>query len=184
MEVKRFRCLPSLITVTRLITLPFLVLSLSYGLVLVADALFLFAVATDFADGYVAKKLHLTSKFGAYFDAAADFIFVFGMFAYFVFCGFYSVWLLFLIAFEFAQFMVTSNFSTIVYDPVGKYYGSLLYGAVGLALLFSGETVYTVVSVGVVIATGVSLLSRLFYFVRVYTRKKTLKHLFLFDITF
>ena len=132
--------------------------------------MFLFAVATDFADGYVAKKLCLTRKFGAYFDATVDFIFVFGVFAYFVYCDFYSVWLLFLIAFEFAQFMLTSNFSTLVYDPVGKYYGSLLYGAVGLTLLFSGEPVYTIVSVGVVVATAVSLLSRLFYFVRVYKR--------------
>ena len=171
MASKRFRYLPLLISVTRLVALPFLVLSLSYGLVFVADALFLFAVATDFADGYAAKKLHVTSKFGAYLDATTDFLFVFGVFLYFVSCGFYSVWLLFLVAFEFAQFLLTSHFSKIVYDPVGKYYGSLLYGAVGLTLLFSGAPMYTIVSVGVVVATAVSLLSRLLYFVRVYTRK-------------
>lgn len=133
--------------------------------------MFLFAVATDFADGYVAKKLHAASKFGAYFDATADFLFLFGVFTYFVSCGFYSIWILFLVAFEFGQFMLTSHFSKIVYDPVGKYYGSLLYGAVGLTLLFTRDPVYTIVSVGVVIATAASLLSRLFYFARVYKHK-------------
>ncbi|MBN1357825.1 CDP-alcohol phosphatidyltransferase family protein [Candidatus Bathyarchaeota archaeon] len=172
MEVKRFRYLPLIISIARLVTLPFLVLALWYGLVFVADALFLFAVATDFADGYVAKKLHLASKFGAYFDAIADFLFIFGVFAYFVASGFYSVWILVLVAFEFAQFLLTSHFSQVVYDPIGKYYGSLLYGAVGLTLLFSGDPIYTIVSVGVLIATAASLLSRLIYFVRVYTSKK------------
>ena len=172
MEEKRFRHLPLVLSGARLAVLPFLLLSLGYRLVLVADVLFLFAVATDFADGYAAKKLNLTSKLGALFDATIDFLFIFGVFAYFVSCGFYAVWLLFLATFEFAQFLLTSHFSEIVYDPVGKYYGSLLYGAVGLTLLFSGETIYTIVSVGVVLATVLSLLSRLFYFVRVCTCKK------------
>jgi len=172
MASKLFRYLPLIISVTRLVALPFLVLSLSYKLVFVADGLFLFAVATDFADGYVAKKLNVTDKFGAYFDATADFLFTFGVFLYFVACGFYSVWLLFFVAFEFAQFLLTSHFSKIVYDPVGKYYGSLLYGAVGLTLLFSGDLIYAIVSVGAVVATVTSLLSRLLYFVRVYARKK------------
>ena len=171
MEVKRFRFLPAIISLTRLIALPFLVLALNYGLVFVADVLFLFAVATDFADGYAAKKLHLTSKFGAHFDGTADFLFLFGVFAYFVLCGLYLVWILFLVAFEFAQFQLPSYFSTIVYDPVGKYYGSLLYGAIGLTLLFPREPAYTIVFIGVVVATAVSFLSRLLYFYTVYKRK-------------
>ena len=77
MKCKRFRFLPAIISLTRLIALPFLVLALNYGLVFVADALFLFAVVTDFADGYADKKFHLNSKFGAHFDATADFLFLF-----------------------------------------------------------------------------------------------------------
>lgn len=172
MKVKHFRYLPLIFSIARLVTLPFLVFALRFGLVFVAYALFLFAVATDFADGYAATKLHLASKFGAYFDAIADFLFLFGVFAYFVASGLYSVWILILVAFEFAQFLLTSHFSQIVYDPIGKYYGSLLYGAVGLTLLFLGGGIFTIVSVGVVIATVASLLSRLIYFVRVYKRKK------------
>jgi phosphatidylglycerophosphate synthase len=164
--------LPTIITVQRLVILPFLLLSLSYQLVFAADTLFLWAIGTDFADGYAAKKLHVDSKFGAHLDATVDFLFIFGIFLYFVGMEFYSVWLLVLIGLEFGQFLVTSHFSKIVYDPVGKYYGSLLFGAIGLTLLFSGTLIFNVVTVGVSVVTAASLLSRLMYFVRVYMHKK------------
>jgi phosphatidylglycerophosphate synthase len=164
--------LPTIITVQRLVILPFLLLSLSYHLVFAADTLFLWAIGTDFADGYAAKKLHVTSRFGAQLDATVDFLFIFGIFAYFVGMEFYSMWLLMLIVLEFGQFLVTSHFSKILYDPVGKYYGSLLFGAIGLTLLFSGTLIFNVVTVGVLVITAASLLSRLMYFARVYTHKK------------
>ena len=159
---------PWAITVVRLVALPVLVYSFNNELQAATYALFLFAVSTDFLDGYLAKKLVTTSILGSYFDVTADFIFVSGMFLVFVLEGFYPSWILFLIVFVFAQFMLTSVCSKrAVYDPVGKYYGSLMYGGVGLTLLSQEQLMLDIVIVGVVVSTGAVLLSRVaFLFVR------------------
>jgi len=120
---------------------------------------------TDFLDGYVAKKLEATSRLGSYFDVTADFLLVSGMFITFVLEEFYPPWILLLIVFVFVQFMLTSLYSKrTVYDPVGKYYGSLMYGGIGLTLLFPERLVYSIVTIGIVVSTIVSLVSRLAYF--------------------
>ena len=89
------------------------------------------------------------TKFGAYFDATVDFIFIIGMFRIFVTAELYPYWVLPLILFAFLQFMITSSLKKEIYDPIGKYYGSLLYGAIGLTLLFSGQLFYNVITVRV-----------------------------------
>ena len=172
---KRLKYLPLIISIQRLVVLPFLILSLEYGLIFVGYALFLFAIGTDFTDGYLARKLHVTTKFGAHLDATIDFLFIFGMLLNFIAEGFYPVWLLFPLILVYVQFMLTSLFSKVVYDPVGKYYGSLLYGAIGLTLLFSGQRIYTIVTAGIIVATAASLLSRLLYLVRVCRSKQGYK---------
>lgn len=164
---RRLKYLPLIISIQRLVVLPFLILSLEYGLILVGYGLFLFAIGTDFMDGYLAKKLRVATRFGAHFDATIDFLFISSLFLNFIAKGFYPVWLLFPVIFVYIQFMLTSLFSKVVYDPVGKYYGSLLYGAIGLTLLFSGQLAHAIVIVGIIVATAASLLSRLLYFTRV-----------------
>ena len=43
------------------------------------------------------------------------------------------MWILFAIVFSFGQFIVTNIYmKRTVYDPIGKYYGSLLFGGIGL----------------------------------------------------
>jgi phosphatidylglycerophosphate synthase len=158
---RKISYLPLAISVQRLVFLPFLILSLQNEFVFVADSLFLFVIATDFADGYIARKMGISSKLGSRLDATIDFCFIFCMFLYFVAQGFYSMWVLFLIAVAFAQFLLSSLFSRLGYDPVGKYYGSLLYGAVGLTLLFSGKLAHEVVTAGIIVATATLFLSRL-----------------------
>jgi hypothetical protein len=63
----------------------------------------------------------------------------------------------------FAQFAITSFSLEVIYDPVGKYYGSLLYGAIGLTLLFSGQAFYNFVSLTLVAVSAASFFSRLLY---------------------
>jgi phosphatidylglycerophosphate synthase len=92
--------------------------------------------ATDFFDGFLARKLKTTSRFGAYYDATTDFILMFGIFAFFYSLGYYSIWLLFIIATAFIQFMVSSFYTKKLYDPVGRYLGSALYIGVVLTLLW------------------------------------------------
>jgi phosphatidylglycerophosphate synthase len=165
-----FEYLPSLVSLVRVIILPFLVYSFIFDFTFAAYALFLLAIGTDFLDGYLARKMNSGTKFGAYFDATVDFIFIIGMFRIFVTSGLYPYWVLPLMLFAFVQFMITSFLYKEIYDPIGKYYGSLLYGAIGLTLLFSGKFFCDIIAVSIVAVTAASLCSRLAYFFHSRTR--------------
>lgn len=154
------RRVPSAITAVRLGFVPLLIFLVGNGIRVYGAALFLFLLFTDFLDGYLARKLGVSSKFGTYFDVTVDFVLVFSMFLAFGSGGFYAEWILILIAAVFAEFMLTSRSSSRVYDPVGKYYGSLLYGAIGSRFLISGPLFYNVVTVGVAAFSAASILSR------------------------
>lgn len=162
-ETSKMEYLPSLVSILRIAIIPPLAYAFMFRLTLFAYALFLFAVGTDWADGYVARRIRATSEFGAYFDSAVDLIFILSMFGCFFVAGCYPYWLLPLILFVYLQFVVTSLTCKITYDPLGKYHGSLLYGVIGLTFLFSGKTFYDTIITGVVSVTFTSLLSRLAY---------------------
>jgi CDP-diacylglycerol--glycerol-3-phosphate 3-phosphatidyltransferase/cardiolipin synthase len=83
--------------------------------------------------------------------------------------GFCPSWVLIVIVAVFGQFIVTSLYSGKIYDPVGKYFGSLLYGAAGLRFILSGQFFYDVVTVGIVIFAAASVMSRVIFFIK--TRK-------------
>lgn len=166
------KTIPWAITSLRVIALPFLLYSFNQQIQVVTYALFLFAICTDFVDGYAAKKLEATSRLGSYFDVTADFILVSGMFVMFVLEEVYPLWILLLIVAVFVQFVLTSLYSKqTIYDPVGKYYGSLMYCGIGLTLLFSEQLTFNIVTIGIVVSTIVSLFSRLVYFLRAQNRK-------------
>jgi len=132
----------------RLGFVPLLVFLVSNGMLFFGAVLFLFLLFTDFLDGYLARRYGVSSRFGTYFDVTADFILVFCMFIVFGAEGFYADWVLVVIATAFAGFVLTSRFSSKFYDPVGKYYGSLLYGAIGLRFILSGPLFCSVVTGG------------------------------------
>jgi phosphatidylglycerophosphate synthase len=151
---------PSAITALRLGLVPLLVFLLSNEMMIYGAVLFLFLLFTDFLDGYLARSLGVSSKFGTYFDVTADFVLVFALLLVFGSEGFYASWILILVAAVFAGFVLTGFSSSKVYDPVGKYYGSLLFVAVGLRFLFSGQFFCGVVTAGVVAFSVASILSR------------------------
>jgi phosphatidylglycerophosphate synthase len=151
---------PSAVTAVRLGLVPLLAFLVIAGMLFYGAALFLFLLFTDFLDGYLARKHGVSSKFGAYFDATADFILIFAMFLAFGSVGFYADWVLILVAAVFAVFVLTSRTSSKIYDPMGKYYGSLLYGAIGLRFIVSGQLFCSVVTIGVAAFSAASILSR------------------------
>ena len=72
-----FFTVPTLLTWTRIIAIPLLVgvfyLGLEPGLQnLIATVMFVVFAATDWLDGYLARKLDQTSAFGAFLDPVAD----------------------------------------------------------------------------------------------------------------
>jgi phosphatidylglycerophosphate synthase len=154
------RLVPSAVTALRLGLIPLLVFLVANEMMIYGAALFLCLLFTDFLDGYLARKLGAASKFGTYFDVTADFVLVFSLLLVFGSDGFYASWILILVAAVFAGFVLTGRSSSKVYDPVGKYYGSMLFGVIGLRFICSGQLFCGVVTVGVVTFSAVSILSR------------------------
>jgi phosphatidylglycerophosphate synthase len=158
--------IPSAITAVRLGLVPLLIFLVERGILFFGAALFLFLLFTDFLDGYLARKHGVCSKFGTYFDATTDFILVFSLLLAFGPEGFYAEWIPVLVAAVFALFVFTGISSNKIYDPVGKYYGSMLYIATGLRFIFSGELFYSFVTVSIVVFSAASILSRAAFFMK------------------
>ncbi len=136
---------PTFISSLRLAALPLFFILYNLSNIIACLSLLAFCTATDYFDGYYARKLNVTSKFGAYYDATTDFALMIGIFALFTFEGFYPIWLVILIAAAFFQFIVTSFYTKKLYDPIGRYLGSALYIGVVLTLLFPAQEIFSFV---------------------------------------
>jgi phosphatidylglycerophosphate synthase len=151
---------PSGISSLRLAALPLFLYSYSVGNPVACMVIFGLAQITDLVDGWVARKLNASSKVGAYFDAVTDFVLITGIFAAFTFSGYYPVWIMALIAASFTQFIISSLYSKKLYDPLGKYIGSVLYIAIGLTLLSPTPIIFTIVEIGFPIFAVASFVTR------------------------
>ena len=133
---------PTVISSLRIAALPLFIYLYNLGNTAACLGILAFCAATDYFDGYAARKLNATSRFGAYYDATTDFILIMGIFTIFTADGFYPIWLVLLIAAAFIQFLATSFLTKKLYDPVGRYLGSALYIGVALTLLWPTQTVF------------------------------------------
>ena len=157
--------IPNSITFLRLLVLPHLIWSFYHEINFAIYLLFLFSIGSDLADGYIARKIAAKSKFGANLDAVVDFIFINGMYLVFILNGFYQSWIMVLIILMFLQFLLSNHFSKkVIYDPIGRYYGSLLYGGIGFTLLSQTQIMCSIVTVGIIVSTVAAMLSRLLFF--------------------
>lgn len=154
------RLVPSAVSAARLASLPPIVYFLSCGNAGIASILFVLALASDAADGFLARRLGAATRLGGYFDAAADFALIGGIFFHFAAAGAYPWWAFALIAVMFAQFVATSAVSKVMYDPFGKWYGSLLFGAAGLSIISPGGLAGAVVLASLVGITAVQVAVR------------------------
>jgi len=154
---------PSAITSFRVAAIPLVLYFLNIGDSTLFLALFLLSSFTDLADGYVARNIKTTSKAGAYFDSMADFGLIAGVFAVFTVKGIYPPWILAIIAISFGQFIITSLRRDGIYDPVGKYFGSLLYAIIAMTLLVQTEVLYWLAQRVIVGFFAASLVSRIIF---------------------
>jgi CDP-diacylglycerol--glycerol-3-phosphate 3-phosphatidyltransferase/cardiolipin synthase len=135
--------------------------------------IFLSLSLTDVLDGYMARKMNVASSKGAYFDTAADFILLLAAFTSFVIKGIYPSWILFLIIFMFLQFILTSKMRMSMYDPIGKYFGTILFGAALITLIFENALLYNSIALFILLFAFISFLSRyIFLFIRWRKSKK------------
>jgi phosphatidylglycerophosphate synthase len=158
---KAMRLLPSAVTTLRLAAAPvfyFAALNAAYA---VAAAVFALAAASDILDGFLARRLGVSSGPGAYYDATADFVFVIAAFAAFAKIGWYH-WIVFIpISASFACFVLSSGLDRPVYDPVGKRMGAFLMASIALSLAFPHPILRRAVTVALISYCAVSLAFRL-----------------------
>lgn len=152
--------IPSLITSLRIIFSPLFLYVFFLNFKAISFLIFMFLSVTDLLDGSIARKLDSTSPKGAYFDTIADFIMILTAYSAFVIKGIYSYWMLLLIIFMFLQFIASSKIKMPVYDPVGKYFGAVLFGGVLITLLFESAVIYDIITIFIFIFAIISLLSR------------------------
>ena len=95
--------IPTRLTILRIL-LTFLIMALLFSswpwAKTAALAGFLLASATDWLDGYLARRWHQTSPLGALLDPIADKVLVLGMFLVFVQLGILRAWLVLIIVFR------------------------------------------------------------------------------------
>lgn len=94
-----------------------------------------FIILTDFFDGYIARRTSVTSRFGAFFDTFADLFFI--ILTYSVLCSqrILPLWFLFIIAFKFVEFILTSllivkysnNNGILKFDFLGRIAATIFY---------------------------------------------------------
>jgi phosphatidylglycerophosphate synthase len=153
--------LPSLLSASRLLlAVPF------YGALVTGHRwvalLWLLAIClTDALDGPLARRLSANTGLGAYLDVSADFAVVAAGFAALARIGAFPWWTLALIGVTFAQFVLSSTRRQPVYDPVGRYYGGLLFAVLAVALAIPDEGAWRVLTLVIAGVTLASWLNRL-----------------------
>ena len=168
--MRKLILIPNLISSLRIAVFPLFFYLFKTGNITLCLILLAFSAATDFFDGYFARRLKVTSRLGGYYDATTDFILVFGIFVIFSAKGYYPIWLLILISALFIQFLVTSLYAKKLYDPVGKYAGSALYIGIVLTLIFPVKAIFSFVEFAFLGFFLVSLGSRIVSLARTTTR--------------
>ena len=70
--LRQFRALPNLLTLLRLLAIPFVVITILNGHEELALLIFVVAGATDAVDGRLARRLNQSTRLGQYLDPIAD----------------------------------------------------------------------------------------------------------------
>ncbi len=152
--------IPQTITTLRLISSPFLFFLVYEKYYSYAFAFFVLIIITDSVDGILARKFNATSNFGAYYDSIADFAVVVSAFAAFSLDEIYPYWLLIIFTFLFVFFILTSKIYDLIYDTIGKYYGALLFTAIGISLIYPRYPITLTIQIFVIFITILTVISR------------------------
>ena len=156
--------LPQILTGIRIVLAIIMLILIFIYQFIISFVLLLVASFSDIIDGIIARKLEVTSRFGAYFDVSTDFSLIVIVFIGFVILQVYPFWIIILICFMFFQFLITSRSKEPVYDPVGKYLGTIHLIIIGSTLIFMWIfphwAPYFFMLLIIIIFDGISLITR------------------------
>ena len=136
-------------------------------------------ILSDIMDGHVARKMKLSTVFGAKLDLIVDLIYVIGTVGIFVCFDKLPAWFIIVLLCSYIQFLVTSKLLTrrvrtqphIVFDKIGK-------TAANMTMLLPGVFVFRCMSVDYVLIMGMSafLITSLFLASSVYRVSLVIKY--------
>lgn len=151
---------PSLITALRILLLPLIWSLWVQDHVVFSLLLYTLAILSDVADGRVARRLKASSAFGAFFDVISDVVLLLGLLLLLGLYGVVPIWLFFAPLAAAMAFFMTSNRAVARYDPVGKYYGSILFAIVGCLLCKPGRVLSVILCVLIGILSMIVIANR------------------------
>jgi phosphatidylglycerophosphate synthase len=157
---RRHRVVPSLVTALRLAAIPAIAALWLREMRPAAIGLYGFVVLSDAFDGWLARRLDAVTRFGGFFDAITDIAVILFLLALLSWSGIVPVWVPIAPAVVAGVFLATSSRAAPRYDPIGKYYGAILYVVVGVLLWGVGPAVRTALGVFVPVASAAVLVSR------------------------
>jgi phosphatidylglycerophosphate synthase len=124
------------LTLLRLLAAPALVAAVRAGEAPAAAALFALAVATDLADGWVARRYREATPLGGLADHTADALFVTLGSAALASRGELPIWLPVAIAFAFAQYVIDSRPGpSLRGSALGRWNGIAYFAALGIPIV-------------------------------------------------
>ncbi|MCC7551342.1 MAG: CDP-alcohol phosphatidyltransferase family protein [Methanobacterium sp.] len=165
--------IPNILTSVRFVAAPLFFYTFLNDLFLISVSILVLALITDVLDGYIARKLDVTSDMGAYLDVTSDFVLIVVCFLAYVIKGWYDPLILLLIIAMFLLFVATSGLKKPVYDPMGKYLGGYLMLMILVSILFPEFVVRQILFIVLILICLTSVLTR-FFFIR---RSKELQSL-------
>ncbi|MBN1160215.1 MAG: CDP-diacylglycerol--glycerol-3-phosphate 3-phosphatidyltransferase [Candidatus Diapherotrites archaeon] len=136
--------LPNKLTMFRFFSLPFIVLLMYYldafWAVTGALILFVIAVLTDKADGIIAKKYNLQTKFGSFMDPTSDKLMINTLFIVMLVQGFFPMWMMLLmlareLVVQGIRSMAVSEGKILKSEQTGKLKAGMQMGVIMLALI-------------------------------------------------
>jgi len=154
------RVVPSLVTALRLVAIPAIGILWLRGMRPAAIGLYGFVVLSDAVDGWLARRLDAVTRFGGFFDAITDIVAILFLLALLGWRGVVPVWVPVAPAVVAGIFLATSSRAAPRYDPIGKYYGTILFLVVGVLLWGVGPAARTGLSVLVLVTSVAVLVSR------------------------
>jgi phosphatidylglycerophosphate synthase len=167
----RFGTRANALTLLRLLLAPLLVAAVLHGAAQAAALVFFLAVATDFADGWVARRYGEVTPFGGFADHAVDATFVTAGAAALASAGVLPGPLPFLIALAFTQYALDSRTlaaSGLVPSRLGRWNGLAYYVVVAtpivrdaLSLDWPGHAMVSGFGWALVVTTLLSMADRL-----------------------
>lgn len=165
--------LPNILTLLRIVIIPFFTWRFLIGDVVGAIILLLASGFTDFLDGFIARKFNLITKTGALLDPLADKLTQIVVSFCIAYNGFELMWIVFGFLVLKEVFMIIGGVKLYADDDIvihAKWYGKVatfvIYLSFYLLILFGGIMHDNVKLVIIVTALGFSLLAFINYFIQ------------------